>query len=87
MKISFAISPLVVSSVLLWSNAWAAEPPAPLPAGKPAGLKQAQLEGGNGMLVVAGAALIGITVGLATAGSNAAQPATTTVTSTTGTNP
>jgi hypothetical protein len=88
MKLLSAISPFVVSSALLLSTAWAAEPPAPLPAGKPAGLKQAQLEGGNGMLVVAGAALVGITVGLATAGGDdAAQPGTTTVTSTTGTNP
>jgi hypothetical protein len=41
------------------------------------------------MLVVAGAALVGITVGLATAGNDAGQPptTTTTTTSTTGTNP
>ena len=84
MKIS--ISSLVVSSVLLLSNAWAA--PAPLPAGKPAGIKQAQREeGGTGMLAVAGAALIGITVGLATAGGDDVTATTTTVTSTTGTSP
>jgi hypothetical protein len=49
-------------------------------------LRQAQLEGGNGMFVVAGAALIGITVGLATAGSGPSQPSTTAI-STSGTNP
>jgi len=83
MKVRSVISSLAISSSLFLSNAWAAEPP--LPAGKPAGLRQAQLEGGNGMFVVAGAALIGITVGLATAGSGP-QPTTTTI-STTGTSP
>lgn len=82
--------PLVISSVLLLSSpaAWAVEQPSPLPAGKPAGLHQAQLEGSTGMLVIAGAALAGITIGLATAG-NDSSPATTTTTTTTttGTNP
>jgi len=89
MNVRFVISPLVVSSAMFLSSAWAAEPAATLPAGKPAGLHQAQLEGGTGMLVVAGAALVGITVGLATASNDVSQPATTTVTSTTttGTNP
>ena len=86
MKVRSVISPFIVSSILLLSNAWAAEPTATLSAGKPAGLRQAQLEGGNGMFVVAGAALIGITVGLATAGGDATGTATT-ATSTTGTNP
>ena len=85
MKIS--VSSFVVSSVLLLSNAWAVEQPAPLPAGKPAGIKQAQREGGTGMLAVAGAALIGITVGLATAGGDDVTGTTTTVTSTTATTP
>ena len=81
---------VTVSSVLLLtlSGAWAAEQVTPLPAGKPAGLHQAQLEDGNGMLVVAGAALVGITIGLATASNDASQPTgTTPVTSTTGTSP
>jgi hypothetical protein len=63
---------------------------APLDPGKPAGVHQAQLlDGGNGMLVVAGAALVGIGIGLATASDNASQPTTTgpTSTSTTGTSP
>jgi hypothetical protein len=90
MNVRFVISPLVVSSALFLSSAWAAEPSATLPAGKPAGLHQAQLEGGTGMFAIAGAALVGITVGLATASNDASQSAgTTTVTSTTttGTNP
>ena len=85
----------VILSVLLLSlsSALAVEQDAPLPAGKAAGLQQAQLEGSTGMLVVAGAALVGITVGLATAGNDASQPAatttssSTTTTTTTGTSP
>ncbi len=82
----------IVPSVLLLSlpNAWAAESDTSLTAGKPAGLHQAQLEGGNGMFVVAGAALIGITVALATASNDASQPTGTspvTSTTTTGTSP
>ena len=70
-----------------------ASPVVPLASGKPAGVHQAQLlDGGNGMLVVAGAALVGITVALATASGDAAsQPAatgpTSSSTSTTGTSP
>lgn len=43
---------------------------APLAPGKPAGVHKAQLmDGDRGIFLVAGAALIGITVGLATAGN------------------
>jgi len=61
----------------------------PLDPGKPAGVHQAQLlDGGNGMLVVAGAALVGVGIGLATASDSASQPTTTgPTTSTTGTSP
>ncbi|HET7086344.1 MAG TPA: hypothetical protein VFI23_16340 [Rhizomicrobium sp.] len=72
------------------SNAFAVEHAA-LPAGKPAGLHQAQLEDGNGMFLVAGAALVGITVALATASGSAPAPGVTppntSSTSTTGTSP
>jgi hypothetical protein len=69
--------PFVISSVLILSlsAAQAVEQNASLGAGKPAGLRQAQLEDGYGMFVVAGAALIGITIALATASNNSAQPA------------
>jgi hypothetical protein len=40
-----------------------------LAPGKPAGVRTAQFERGTGMYIVAGAALIGITVALATAGN------------------
>src|SRR5882757_404140 len=67
---------LVLSaSTALANNAAALDP------GKPAGVRQAQLEGGNGMLVVAGAALVGIAIGLATASNDASQAAASTSTS------
>lgn len=90
MRTRFAITSFVVSSALLLTSAWATETAAKLSAGKPAGLRQAQLEGGNGMFVVAGAALIGITIGLATASGDSSQPSGTTPvtsTTTTGTSP
>jgi len=54
-------------------------------------VRQAQLEDGNGMFVVAGAALVGIVIGIATAGDDAGQatatnPVTTSTTAT-GTSP
>lgn len=81
---------VVICSALLFSTSTLyAEP---LAAGKPAGLHRAQFEDGNGMFVVAGAALVGITIALATASNNVGAPAqtspgTSTSTSTTGTNP
>jgi hypothetical protein len=65
---------------------------APLAPGKPAGVRKAELlEGSNAMFVVAGAALIGITVALATAGNGVPgspnTSSTSTSTSTTGTSP
>lgn len=66
--------------------ALAVEPP--LPAGKPAGVHHAQMEGGTGMLIVAGGALAGIGIALATAdngapgtpGTSPANPPTTSTT-------
>jgi hypothetical protein len=85
-----AIFVTALTLALSASAAWANNS-VPLAPGKPAGLQQAQLEGGTGMLVVAGAALVGITIGLATASDSASQPTTTgpstTSTSTTGTSP
>jgi len=75
-------SALLLSATSVWAQ--------PLAAGKPAGLRQAQLEDGNGMFLVAGAALVGITIALATASNDVSTPAQTspaTSTSTTGTNP
>jgi hypothetical protein len=48
-----------------------------LAPGKPAGVHKAQfLEGNNGIMIVAGAALIGITVGLATASNGVSASGT-----------
>jgi hypothetical protein len=58
---------------------------APLIPGRPAGVRNAQFEGGNGMLIVAGASLIGITVALASAGSGASATTTAPTTSSTST--
>ena len=64
-----------------------------LTPGRPAGVHTAQFERGTGMYIVAGAALIGITVALATAGNgvsaanNTGSGSTSTSTSTTGTTP
>jgi len=59
-----------------------------LAPGKPAGVRQAELlDGGNGMFVVAGAALVGITIALATAGNGPTTPNTNPATSTSGTSP
>jgi len=92
MKLTYIFCAALIASS---STAWAIDSSiAPLAAGKPAGVRQAQmLDDGNGMLVVAGAALIGITIALATNNSNASQPVGTapagggSTTTTTGTNP
>ena len=76
-----------VSIIILSATpALAAQPP--LPPGKPAGVRQALLENGTGMLVVAGGAAIGIDIALATANNGpSAAPATNPSSSTTGTSP
>lgn len=74
MRLAFVIPSALILSL---SAAQAAESGAALANGKPAGLHQAQLEDGNGMFVVAGAALIGIAVGLATASDDAGIPVNT----------
>lgn len=83
MKTILLATTLLACSV---ANGMAAEP---LVSGHPAGVRQAQLSGGEGMLVVAGAAAIGFAVALATAGSGpgVANPngSGSTSTSTTGT--
>jgi hypothetical protein len=88
-------SPFVVSVALIayLPGASAAENVSPLPAGKPAGIHRAQLdEDGNGMLLVAGAALVGIAIALATSSNDVSQapgttPAGSVTTSSTGTSP
>ena len=79
----FLLSLVIVS--LSASGTFAADPP--LAPGKPAGVRQAQLQDGTGMVVVAGVAIIGIGIALATAGNGATSPNTNPTTSTTSTTP
>lgn len=62
---------------------------APLEPGKPAGVHKAQFEdNGTVMIAIAGAALVGIGIALATAGDDAAGPTSTNATTgTTSTSP
>ncbi|HEX4273511.1 MAG TPA: hypothetical protein VHZ32_19120 [Rhizomicrobium sp.] len=67
---------LTLGLMLTASQAFA-DTGAPLAPGKPAGVHKAQfLEGSNGIMLVAGAALIGITVGLATASNGVSASGT-----------
>jgi len=83
---NFVIPVLIVT---LSASPVLAETSASLQPGKPAGVRQAELlDGGNGMFVVAGAALVGITIALATAGNGPTTPNTSPpTTSTPGTTP
>ena len=68
---------LTLGLMLTASQAFADTGGAPLAPGKPAGVHKAQfLEGSNGIMIVAGAALIGITVGLATASNGVSASGT-----------
>ena len=71
----------ILAASLLVSNAFAATT---LPAGKPAGVKKAQMEG-NALLIVAGVGLAGLGIGLAASSNGGGQVVTTTATSGTGT--
>jgi hypothetical protein len=63
----------VLAASLLVTNAFAAT----LPAGKPAGVKKAQMEG-NTLLIIAGVGLAGLGIGLAaSSNSNGAVTPTT----------
>jgi len=75
----FLIPVMIVA--LSASQTLAADPP-PLAPGKPAGLHQAQIQDGTVMLAIAGAALVGIGIALATAGNGSAPPSTTSTVST-----
>ena len=78
----------ILAASLLVTNAFAATT---LPAGKPAGVKKAQMEGNNALLIIGGIGLAGLGIGLA-ASQNGGGPTTstspaTTSTSSTGTTP
>jgi hypothetical protein len=67
----------VLAASLLVTNAFAAT----LPAGKPAGVKKAQMEG-NTLLIIAGVGLAGLGIGLAASSNSNGQVTTTTSTGT-----
>jgi hypothetical protein len=72
------IGSAVLAAVLSLSTAYASD--AALAPGKPAGVKQAQMET-NTVLLVGGIAVVGIGIGLAVSGNNS-TPATSTSTTT-----
>jgi len=75
-------SAAILAATFLMTNAFAATT---LPAGKPAGVKKAQMESPNALLIVTGLGLAGLGIGLA-ASSNGGGP--TAITNTvTGTQP
>lgn len=76
----------ILAASLLVTNAFAETT---LPAGKPAGVKKAQMEDSNAILIIGGVGLAGLGIGLA-ASSNGGGPTTSTsptTTTTTTTNP
>jgi len=76
----------ILATSLLVTNAFAAET---LTAGKPAGVKKAQMEDRNTLMIISGIGLAGLGIGLA-ASQNGGGPTTSTsatTTTTTGTNP
>jgi len=83
---------LIVAALLVTtlsaSSAFALPDAGPLPAGKPAGVRQAR-EDGHTMLFIAGATLVGIGIALAVTnnGNNNTTPNTSSSISTTSTTP
>ena len=78
----------ILAASFLVTNAFAATT---LPAGKPAGVKKAQMENNNTLLIIGGVGLAGLGIGLA-ASSNGGGPTTfttspTTTSTSTGTSP
>lgn len=75
---------VVLATSLVASNAFAADFSAPLAAGKPAGVKQAQMGDHNTLMLLLGVGILGAGIGFAVSGnSNVITPATTTTTTTT----
>ena len=73
-------SAAIVAASLMITNAIAA----PLTAGNPAGVKKAQMESPNALLIITGIGLAGLGIGLA-ASSNGGGPITSTTGSVVGT--
>ena len=75
----------ILATTLLVTNAFAAT----LPAGKPAGVKKAQMENSNALLIIGGIGLAGLGIGLAASSSGGGITTSTTgsVVGTSGTTP
>jgi hypothetical protein len=76
----------ILATSLLVTNAFAATT---LPAGKPAGVKKAQMDDRNTLLIIGGLGLAGLGIGLAASQNGGGPTTSTSVTTTTatGTNP
>ena len=70
----------ILAASLLVTNAFAATT---LPSGKPAGVKTAQMEGSNTLLIIAGLGLAGLGIGLACSAGSAGGPTSSTTPTTT----
>lgn len=82
-----AFVPMSLSLLLAVSGAaLAAESAAPLPAGKPAGVKKAQIEG-NELVLGVGVAAVAAGIALVASDDDSAPPVTTSGPVTTGTTP
>ena len=73
----------VLAASLLVSNAFAADT---LTAGKPAGVKKAQMENRNTLLIIGGVGLAGLGIGLAASSNGGGPTAVTTATVSTSSN-
>ena len=67
----------ILAASLLVTNAFAAET---LTAGKPAGVKKAQMEGNNALLIIGGIGLAGLGIGLAASQNGGGPTSVTTAT-------
>ena len=76
-------SAAIMAATLMMTNAFAATT---LPAGKPAGVKKAQMESPSALLIVTGLGLAGLGIGLA-ASSNGGGPTAVTNSVPSGTQP
>ena len=74
----------ILATSLLVTNAFAAET---LTAGKPAGVKKAQMEGNNALLIIGGIGLAGVGIGLAASQNGGGPTTVTTATVSTTTSP
>jgi hypothetical protein len=71
----------ILATSLMVTNAFAAT----LPAGKPAGVKKAQAEGNNTLLIITGVGLAGLGIGLAASTGGGTITSSTTAPVSTGT--